>query len=194
MTVSSSGVISVVDDNEPVRAATKALLRSSGYEVETFASAELFLQSGALRKTACLILDVQMPGIDGLELQRRLNEARSHIPIIFISAHDGSANRHKAMGAGAVNFFCKPFDVKVFLAAIGSVVSPSPIAVARPSSFEETSHNVSSTYSQPKDSVNSSPPRPSKRKPKSETAENGMNPSTSAMTGPRSKQIGRAHV
>jgi FixJ family two-component response regulator len=63
MNVSSLGVISVVDDNEPIRAATKALLRSMGYKVETFASAELFSESDALRETACLILDVQMPGM-----------------------------------------------------------------------------------------------------------------------------------
>jgi FixJ family two-component response regulator len=187
MNVSSLGVISVVDDNEPIRAATKALLRSMGYKVETFASAELFLESDALRETACLILDVQMPGIDGLELQRRLKEARSRIPIIFISAHDERANRHKAMGAGAVNFFRKPFDVKAFLAAIESVVSPSPIAVRRSSSFGETSPNASPRYSQSEDSSNCSPQRPSKRnlRPKSDTA-NGMNPSPCTMTEPLS--------
>ena len=187
MNVSSLGVISVVDDNEPIRAATKALLRSMGYKVETFASAELFLESDALRETACLILDVQMPGIDGLELQRRLKEPGSRIPMIFISAHDERANRHKAMGAGAVNFFRKPFDVKAFLAAIELVVSPSPIAMGRSSSFGETSPNASPRYSQSEDSSNCSPQHPSKRnlRPKSDTA-NGMNPSPCTMTEPLS--------
>src|ERR1700737_4522401 len=77
------GMISIVDDDESIRAATKTLLRSVGYDVETFASAELFLDSGALRKTECLILDIRMPGIDGLELQRRLNAAESPVPIIL---------------------------------------------------------------------------------------------------------------
>jgi FixJ family two-component response regulator len=111
-------MISIVDDDESIRAATKALLRSFGYEVETFASAELFLASGALRQTECLVLDVRMPGIDGLELQRRLNSAKSRVPIVFVTAHDDRAHRNKAMEAGAVNFFRKPFDANVFVAAI----------------------------------------------------------------------------
>src|SRR5882762_2379161 len=110
MIVPGLGVVSIVDDNEAIRASTKTLLRSVGYEVETFASAELFLDSGALRETHCLILDVQMPGIDGLELQRRLNAAESLIPIIFVTAHDNRTNRRKAIQAGAVDFFGKPFD------------------------------------------------------------------------------------
>ena len=73
MTALGLAVISVVDDDESIRASTKSLLRSVGYEVETFASADLFLESGALRETECLILDFRMPGMDGLELQRRLN-------------------------------------------------------------------------------------------------------------------------
>ena len=111
-------MISIVDDDESIRVATKALLRSVGYEVETFASAELFLASGALRQTECLVLDVRMPGIDGLELQRRLNEAKSRVPIVFVTAHDDRAHRNEAMEAGAVNFFRKPFDANVFVAAI----------------------------------------------------------------------------
>ena len=118
MNILSLGVISVVDDDESVLTATEALLRSIGYEVKTFASAELFLESGALRETECLVLDVQMPGIDGLELQRRLNEAKSRVPIVFVTAHDDRAHRNEAMEAGAVNFFRKPFDANVFVAAI----------------------------------------------------------------------------
>jgi FixJ family two-component response regulator len=122
MGVLSLGVISVVDDDESVREATKGLLRSSGYDAMTFASAELFLAAGAIRKTECLVLDIRMPGIDGLELQRRLNEARSPVPIIFVTAHDDRAQREKAFEAGAVNFFRKPFDANVFLAAIQAAV------------------------------------------------------------------------
>src|ERR1700680_761468 len=118
MKTRSFGAISIVDDDESVRTATKALLRSAGYEVETFASAELFMESGALRETECLVLDVRMPEMCGLELQRRLNEAKSCVPIVFVTAHDDRIHRLKAMEAGAVNFFRKPFDANVFVAAI----------------------------------------------------------------------------
>jgi FixJ family two-component response regulator len=125
MNILSLGAISVVDDDESVRTSTEALLRSIGYEVKTFASAELFLESGALRETDCLVLDVQMPGIDGLELQRRLNQARSGVPIIFITASEKRAHRLKAIEAGAVDFFRKPLDTEAFLSAIQSVLRPS---------------------------------------------------------------------
>src|ERR1700730_6031427 len=110
MNVLSLGAISVVDDDESVRTSTEALLRSTGYEVKTFASAELFLESGALGETECLVLDVQMPGIDGLELQRRLNEARSGVPIIFITATEERTHRQRAIEAGGGEFFRKPID------------------------------------------------------------------------------------
>ena len=113
-------MISIVDDDASVRAAMKTLLRSFGYKVETFASAELFLESGVLESTGCLILDVRMPGMDGLELQRRLNVAESRVPIIFISAHDEKAQRQQAMDAGAADFFRKPFDANALVAAIES--------------------------------------------------------------------------
>ncbi len=123
---SDSGKISIVDDDESIRRATRALLRSVGYRVETFASAELFLESDALRETDCLVLDVRMPGIDGLELQRRLNAAQSHIPIIFVTAHDDKSYRTTAMDAGAVNFFRKPFEANAFVAAVQAALRNSP--------------------------------------------------------------------
>ena len=115
-------VISIVDDDESVRVATKALLRSAGYDVETFASAEVFLESGALRETECLILDVRMPGVDGLELQRRLNLAKSAVPIIFVTAHDDKAKQRTAIEAGAADFFHKPFKGDALLEAIQSAL------------------------------------------------------------------------
>jgi FixJ family two-component response regulator len=126
MTASGVGVISIVDDDESVRAATKTLLRAVGYYVETFASAELFLDSGVLRETKCLILDIRMPGIDGLELQRRLNAAESRVPIIFVTAHDDKANRRKAIEAGAVEFFRKPFDANTLVGAIQMALRARP--------------------------------------------------------------------
>ncbi len=124
------GTISIVDDDESIRQATRALLRSVGYRVETFASAELFLEADAIRKTDCLVLDVQMPGIDGFELQRRLNEAQSHVPIVFVTAYDNKSNRATAMGAGAANFFHKPFEADAFVAAIQAALNPE--AIPRP--------------------------------------------------------------
>jgi two-component system, LuxR family, response regulator FixJ len=112
---SDSSKISIVDDDESICKATRALLRSVGYQVETFASAELFLKSEAPRKADCLVLDIRMPGIDGLELQRQLNAAQSHIPIIFLTAHDDKAYRTRAIDAGAVNFFHKPFEANAFV-------------------------------------------------------------------------------
>jgi FixJ family two-component response regulator len=123
---SDSSKISIVDDDESIRKATRALLRSVGYQVETFASAELFLESKARRETDCLVLDVRMPGIDGLELQRQLNVAQSHIPIIFITAHNDKAYRTTAMDAGAVNFFHKPFEANAFVAAIQVALRSKP--------------------------------------------------------------------
>jgi CheY-like chemotaxis protein len=115
-------LISIVDDDESIRAATKGLLRSAGYEVQTFASADLFLESGALRETECLILDIRMPGIDGLELQRRLNVEECHVPVIFVTAHDDQTNRRKALDAGALAVFHKPFDAHELVAAIQSAL------------------------------------------------------------------------
>ena len=115
-------VISVVDDDESIRASTKSLLRSLGYEVETFASADLFLESGALRETECLILDFRMPGMDGLELQRRLNAEDARVPIIFVTAHDDDTNRRKALDGGAVGVFGKPVNTHALVEAVQAVV------------------------------------------------------------------------
>jgi FixJ family two-component response regulator len=115
-------VISIVDDDESIRASTKSLLRSVGYEVETFASAELFLESGALRETECLILDFRMPGMDGLELQRRLNAEDIRVPIIFVTAHDDETNRRKALDGGALGVFGKPVDAHALLESVQAAV------------------------------------------------------------------------
>lgn len=115
-------VICVVDDDESVRDAIGALLRSAGYCAKTFESAELFLRSQPARAVGCLILDVRMPGLDGLELQRRLNRDKSTLPIIFISAHDDPPDRRRALSAGAAGFFRKPFEGEALLAAIEAAI------------------------------------------------------------------------
>src|SRR5271169_6349956 len=89
-------VISIVDDDESIRDSTRQLLRSAGYQVATFDSAESFLDAGAVDKAECIILDVRMPGMDGLELQRRLNASGSEVPIVFVTAHDDASSRRQA--------------------------------------------------------------------------------------------------
>jgi FixJ family two-component response regulator len=109
--ITDTALISIVDDDDTVRAATESLVRSLGFETRTFASAESFLQSSSPRETRCLILDVQMPNMGGIELQQRLSELGFEIPIIFITAYPDEAVRHRAMEAGAVAFLLKPFEV-----------------------------------------------------------------------------------
>jgi len=103
-------VISIVDDDESVRETTKGLVRSLGYVAATFASSEEFLNSDRLNDTSCLISDVQMPGLDGLELQSRLTAMGRRIPIIFVTAFPQEQVRLRALKAGAVGFLSKPFS------------------------------------------------------------------------------------
>ena len=101
-------IISIVDDDESVREAIESLLKSVGYIAKVFPSAGDFLRSGQLDETGCLILDVQMPGMSGLELQSRLMASESQVPIIFISAHADAEARARALEAGAVGFLQNP--------------------------------------------------------------------------------------
>jgi FixJ family two-component response regulator len=103
-------VISVVDDDASVRTATARLLRSMGFSVRVFASAQEFLSSPRLREASCVIADVQMPGMSGLELQDRLIAEDHGIPIIFITAFPHDQLHERAMKAGAICFLSKPFD------------------------------------------------------------------------------------
>jgi len=111
-------VVFVVDDDESVRGSLKRLIRSLGLAVETFASAEDFLSSPHRLAADCLILDIRMPGMSGIDLQQRLAQAGSRIPIIFISAHDDQEARLRAMKGGAVAFLQKPFEEEDLLEAI----------------------------------------------------------------------------
>jgi len=102
--------IAIVDDDEVVREAMKSLVRSLGYHASTFGSAEEFLNSEQLDDTSCLITDVQMPGMSGLDLQDRLIARGHRIPIIFITAHSDENVRSRAMKAGAIDFLTKPVN------------------------------------------------------------------------------------
>lgn len=108
-------LISVIDDDASVRKTTKLLVESSGYQAAAFDSAESFLTSGRVDDTSCLIIDIQMPGMSGLQLQSHLAAAGSRIPIIFITAYDEGESRRRATQAGAVAFLAKPFaDEQLF--------------------------------------------------------------------------------
>ena len=99
-----------VDDDFRLRESLKSLVESAGYAAATYSSAEEFLQSGALAGAACLITDVRMPGMNGIELQRRIRLERPELPVIFISAHQDDEARERALDEGAIRFLYKPFD------------------------------------------------------------------------------------
>ena len=111
-------MVFVIDDDESIREALNSLIRSVGLNVATFASAQQFLQSPRPDVPACLILDVRMPGLSGLDLQRDLHEANIQIPIIFITGHGDIPMSVRAMKAGAVEFLTKPFRDQDLLDAI----------------------------------------------------------------------------
>ena len=115
---SNTPVVSIVDDDESVREALKGFIQSIGFGAEIFPSAEDFLASNNLDKTSCIIVDVHMPVMTGLELQCRLDSSRCRIPMIFVTAHDDPAVRVQALKAGAVDFLSKPFDADALLIAI----------------------------------------------------------------------------
>ncbi|HET9716371.1 MAG TPA: response regulator [Pseudolabrys sp.] len=123
-------MISIVDDDEAVREATKGLVRSLGYSAATFASAEEYLHSGHVKDTSCLIIDVQMPGMNGVELQERLIADGRETKVIFMTAFSEERLRARAMQAGAIGFLKKPFDdaslIKCLDRAIGDANSHSP--------------------------------------------------------------------
>jgi len=111
-------LVAIVDDDESMRSALLGLLKVLGLEARTFASAEEFLQSGHQHQTACLIADIRMPGMSGLELQAKLNADRCRIPTIFITAHGDAKMRLQALRAGAVEFLAKPFDDEALLTSV----------------------------------------------------------------------------
>ena len=112
----------VVDDDSCVRASVDSLIRSAGLRVQIFASAQDFLRTELANSSACLVLDVRLPGLNGIDLQRQLGEANIHIPIIFITAHGNIPMSVQAIKAGAVGFLTKPFRGEELLAAIRQAI------------------------------------------------------------------------
>ena len=117
--MSTVSVISVVDDDESVRAATSKFLRSHGYTVQAYSSAEDFLRSGRLNDTSCVIADVQMPGMSGLELLTTMRAQGHGAPFIFITAFPDDTIRARALQAGAICFLPKPFAGPTLINCVG---------------------------------------------------------------------------
>ncbi len=118
-------LISIVDDDDSLRNSLDNLIRSVGFRAQGFSSAEAFLNSSHVHDSACLILDVRLPGLSGLELQRRIVGASRRTPIIFITAHADDDAREQALQAGAVDFLHKPFREEALLKAIDSALTNS---------------------------------------------------------------------
>jgi FixJ family two-component response regulator len=118
-------LISIVDDDDAVRNSLDDLIRSIGFRTQGFPSAEAFLSSNHARDTACLILDVRMPGMNGIDLQRQIVAGNWPIPIIFITSHADDDARARALQAGAVAFLYKPFREEELLNAIDAAIKHS---------------------------------------------------------------------
>jgi FixJ family two-component response regulator len=116
-------LISIVDDDSIVRRAIESLVMSRGYRACTFPSAEAFLQSPLVTETSCLISDVQMPGISGIQLQDRLADLGLSIPTIFITAYPDDSVRTRVLGSGAVCFLLKPFDAQPLVECIDDALN-----------------------------------------------------------------------
>jgi FixJ family two-component response regulator len=111
-------MVAIVDDDDLIRGALQGLLKAVGLPAQAFASAEEFLKSGQQRQAGCLIADIRMSGMSGLELQAQLNAEKCRIPIIFITAHGDEKMRMQALRAGAVEFMAKPFNDEVLLESV----------------------------------------------------------------------------
>jgi FixJ family two-component response regulator len=118
VTPGNTKLIAIVDDDDSMRSALQGLLESAELPAQSFASAEEFLQSGQQHQIACLIADIRMPGMSGLELQAQLNAEHRRIPIIFITAHGDEKMRMRALRAGAVEFMAKPFNDEALLESV----------------------------------------------------------------------------
>jgi len=125
--LSKTGLIAIVDDDEPLREALGSVLKAAGFVIDTFASAEAFLDSPRRSNTSCLILDVRLPGMSGIELQRRLLDANCTVPVIFVTAHGDASLRDLVMKAGAAGFLNKPVRSDTLLKEIHAALEKSDI-------------------------------------------------------------------
>jgi FixJ family two-component response regulator len=119
-------LVSIVDDDESLRRSVKNLLTSVGFQVETFASAEAFLQSAHRADTRCVVLDLRMPGMSGLDLLTHLAATGSPIPVVILTAHSDDEARRRTLQAGAVAFLGKPFHGEALLGAVRRAFAQNP--------------------------------------------------------------------
>jgi FixJ family two-component response regulator len=124
-------LIAVVDDDACMRIATDGLLRSRGYAVDTYGSAEEFLQSPQLNETSCVITDVRMPTMDGIQLQAELRDQGRRLPCIFITAYPEEEIRTMAMNGGATCFLAKPFDAPTLIGYVETALATRPLLIGR---------------------------------------------------------------
>ena len=125
-TPSNFDTVMIVDDDEPLRDALASVLKAAGFDVGKFPSAEDFLDSPDLGKTSCLILDVRLPGMSGIELQRKLRESGRAMPIVFVTGHGDAAIRELVLNAGAVAFLTKPVRREPLLEKVRIAVAMNP--------------------------------------------------------------------
>ena len=118
-----SGLVVIVDDDESMQASLQDLIESAGFQARSFGSAEELIESGLYRQAACLILDVQMPKMSGMELQTWLRSEDYKVPIIFITAHGDAQMRIRAMREGAVEFLTKPFDHQLLIKRVRAALA-----------------------------------------------------------------------
>jgi FixJ family two-component response regulator len=124
-TLTNAGVIAIVDDDEPLREALASVLKAGGFFPRTFASAEQFLACDDCDNTACLILDVRLPRMSGIELQKQLSNTNRRIPIVFVTAHGNDSLRDSLLRAGAAAFLYKPVRSDALLREIRRALEPS---------------------------------------------------------------------
>jgi FixJ family two-component response regulator len=128
----TSKLIAIIDDNESMQDSLCDLIESGGFEVQCFGSAKAFLESDLHGRAACLIVDVRMPKMSGLELQARLKQEKCNVPIIFITAHDDAETRAQAIEEGAVEFLAKPFDHQLLLKVLRGTLDSEHYGVGSP--------------------------------------------------------------
>ncbi len=117
-------MISIIDDDASVRQATDGLVRSLGYSTATFASAEEFLDSARVAETSCVVTDIQMPGLSGIDLKDRLAADGHRVPMVFMTAFPDERIRARVMAAGAVGFLAKPFEDESLIACLAQAIAP----------------------------------------------------------------------
>jgi FixJ family two-component response regulator len=139
---SEGATVFVIDDDVSVRTALKRLIKTMGFNVVTYASAKAFLKHGRLEESACLILDVRMPEMSGIELQEKLTNSGFDLPIIFLSAHGSIPMSVKAMKAGAIDFIEKPFEDQALIDAINTAIEKNKKSRARQAEVKDLQSRV----------------------------------------------------